>query len=37
MVRLAMLKLVHDAYERGGPVDAGPVEAWLAPLRTVRL
>ncbi|WP_296815413.1 head-tail connector protein [Brevundimonas sp.] len=37
MVRLAMLKLVHDAYERGGPVEAGSVEAWLAPFRTVRL
>lgn len=37
MPRLAILKLVHDAYERGGDVEEGPVEAWLAPFRPVRL
>ena len=37
MLRLAMLKLLHDAYERGGPVEADRAEAWLAGWRQVRL
>ena len=41
MLRLAMLKLVHDAYERGGPVEgegaSEGVGAWLAGWRQVRL
>lgn len=36
-LRLAILQLVHAAYERGGAVEAGDVEAWVAPYRRARL
>ena len=37
-LRLAILMLVLRAYERGAPdMRLGPVEAWLAPYRAVRL
>ena len=36
-LRLAMLQLVHAAYERGGPVEASDGEGWLAAHRPVRL
>ena len=37
-LRLAILMLVLRAYERGDPeMPAGPVEAWIAPYRVVRL
>ena len=37
-LRLAILMLVLGAHERGEPEMAlGPVEAWLAPYRSVRL
>lgn len=37
-LRLAILMLTLRAYERGeAEVDIGPVEAWIAPYRKVRL
>lgn len=37
-LRLAILMLVLRAYERGDrDMSPGPVEAWIAPYRTVRL
>lgn len=37
-LRLAILMLILNAYERGGSeMQMQPVEAWLAPYRTVRL
>lgn len=36
-LRLAILSLTNDAYERGGEPQAGSVETWTAPFRPVRL
>lgn len=36
-LRLAVLMMVHAAYERGGEPDPAPVGPWLAPYRRARL
>lgn len=36
-LRLAVMQLVHAAYERGGEVEAGDAEAWIAAHRAARL
>lgn len=36
-LRLAVLMMVHAAYERGGEPDPTPVGPWLAPYREARL
>jgi len=36
-LRLALLMMVHAAYERGGEPDPAPVAPWLAPYRSARL